>query len=215
MTGQRLVLGWAHSDVHCPAPIAVRKVGPIGVLLVPEHAAGTARARLQHQLRCFETGMAFVPTAPAESVPENDGARIAKSQQKQLAEALVALDGMGQLTLSMTWASPVQRLHKRTCGRDWLRHRKDLHAEADHRSRTALTFLDLLQNLGQASRTRQQNQGVERDLLVSGARMNSIRQRIQKHAATFEAGDLRLTVTGLWPPFSFVQSFSCNNGVII
>lgn len=215
MTGQRLVLGWAPSDVRCPAPISVRKIGPIGVLLVPEHIAGTARARLQHQLRHFETGMAFVPTAPAVSVPENDGARIAQMRQKQLAEALVALEGTGQLTLSMTWDIPVQRLPNRTCGRDWLHQRKHLHAEADHRSRTALTFLDLLEDLGLASRTRQKNQSVERDLLVSETRMNSIRQRIQKHAATFKAGDLSLTVTGLWPPFSFVQSFSFNNEAII
>ena len=215
MTSGRTVLGWTQGHIAYPAPVVVREVGPLGILLVPDHLAATPRTRLQLQMQCFENEIGFIPTAPSLPLSEDDGLRFARARRAELLDALVQFDGLGQLTLSMTWKFPTKRLPKRICGRDWLRKRQELHSVSDQLARTALAFFDGCANPVIDSRTRQQNQRVERDILISKRCLDGILNGIRKHADEYDADGLSLTVTGLWPPFSFVQSFSGNKEAVL
>lgn len=204
------VLGWARAGALCPAGVTSHKVDAFDLLLVDSRKAPDARDRLRWQVACFELGLDFVPTAPATAISQADGVHIATKHAATLSEGLERLAGMGQLTLGLTWSSDHGSQSTPENGRAWLAQRRRLHHREAAQKASATVLLDRLDCPGTGTTTREYRKRLERDVLLPRAQFKDALRHLAAKAAALEAGTVSLGVTGLWPPFSFVQPFSGN-----
>lgn len=207
MTASRIVLGWARDRPARTAQMTTRKVGSLFLLMTTAQTAAVPRAIMHQQVRCFENGIDFLPTAPAGNMTETQGVRLAETHERTMTAELARLKGKGQLNLSMNWESPTDRKLAVSRGQDWLRARQHGHAVSDHRRRRAMAFLDQCKFNGWDTCTRQPRNRVERDVLMPRGELEDALSHIRRQAADCDENDLALAITGLWPPFSFVKPF--------
>lgn len=206
MKRKRIVLGWARAGIACPDHVATQRVGPLDILLVDADRGTDARARLLWQVRCFDFGMDFLPVAPSIAMSENAGRATAKDEVKVLEDRLDYLEGLGQLTLSATWRAHSNPIQVKPTGREWLAT-KSQNLKRDKTARqTATAFFDLLKTTGFETQNWNRDQCVERDILLPRSKLAALTALIHTHATTSDAHTFKLSVTGLWPPYRFVQT---------
>ncbi|CAN0602012.1 unnamed protein product [Ectocarpus sp. 12 AP-2014] len=206
MQHDRTVLGWAKKSTRCPGSVTRLAAGGTDLLLIDVTEAKTARARLELQVMCFETGIDFVPTAPAQLFPEPAGVSRAITQEREIAAMLDHFEGKGQLRLEIADAPVPTAQTAAASGRDWLTRRKALY---DTRIARKLRAKDVLDHLDLAEfdiKTRALATGVERDILVPKKALKRVLKHLRTSAEKIDTA-MTLSVTGLWPPFSFVQPF--------
>lgn len=203
MMAERSVLGWAAAGVDCGTDVA--RVGAVEVLL---HRAGdTARARLKAQADCFAQGVNFVPTAPALDLSETVGKSIADQHQQQILTDIDSLKNRGQMYLTLQWSQPDDPPIDETTGRTWLLARA-LRVKAAQRAedRARATMERLIEGLAPAEMQSMRG-GLGATLLVHRKRVQPLCDTLRAIGSSLEGHDLKLTLSGLWPPFSFVQPF--------
>ena len=203
------VLGWARHITQTPTGVHQHRVGGWALLLGCPDDSPSARDRLALQVRCFDAGIAFVPTAPAHQLPLLEA--IDLCQTKNLSDQLRKLEGRGQFTLVIE--SKDQQSDPINAGRDWLQARK---ARRDQQDRHDRQLADLAKQLGLPSTTPRHRQNASHcDILVNRADADRVRQGISRAALAMDSTpDTLLTVTGLWPAFGFSQMSDINAGAL-
>lgn len=209
MSHEHIVLGWARANSSCSAAAVVAsKCGPLNVLAIDGDKAADARTRLKRQMACFELGLEFLPVAPRSKLCLRDAIDRAEAQEELFLHALDRLSGKAQLTLGMTWSgSTTSVCNAATTGREWLRAQTQSHAAREAVEGRAASLLDALVEADYAKTTRNSIHGLDRDVLVPKGQVKALIKDIVCRTELFEPGDMKLIVSGPWPPFSFVQRF--------
>ena len=207
MTAARRVLGWT-MDMAAPLPgVDLCPVSSVSVLLLKPEYGSDPRSVLRWQLRLFETGREFLPVAPSSTLHEREGIAFTEAHAVQIAAELAQIAGRAQLTVAMTWQGVDTAPAPASNGQAWLRARRQTKAASDLRRQQAERFLaDCTSAGGQVSIRHRQNR-VECDLLIPRNGWKAAVSRIKTLAAGATADTGHLTVSGPWPPFSFVQPF--------
>lgn len=200
-----LALGWTDADARPPAPLRLRGQGPVRLITAPAPEADTPRQRLELLQQCFDAGLDLIPLA----VADRNSADLAETCPTGLPAQLAALRGCGQLSLTLTWQAAPSTARQIT-GQSWLHQRHRQRAEAAALGQLAvsalLTLADCLpcrQNPPKLAAG-----GCSLDLLVPRSELGAIQSRISSLSQSLAVELLpnaALLVTGLWPPYTFVQ----------
>ena len=205
MSRDPCILGWAQSGAVCPPGISFVPLDGTDILLIQDTCAPDARNRLQSQVRCFDYGVDFLPTMPAAAVSPSEASGFAATHALELAGLLCDLSGTGQVTLSMgTEPLPAPPKNAPT-GRDWMQQRHARHKQLTARNAIAIDVFDQLGTQNFVTKTRTTGFQTERDVLVPRDCFIPFLNDLQAKARSISSAPAPLAVTGLWPPFSFVQ----------
>ena len=194
------VLGWTQEAGPLPAGVSQHRYNAGVILLASPDVSDGARDRLALQVKCFDSGIGFIPASPHIKLTVHDALTLAK--KPGFLDQLGGLQDNGQFTLALH--CPTQTKRSASHGRNWLIERKALH---DTQSNSVAFTTDLVEQTGlKATPLRSRGDMVECDLLANRNAANEIRQSIQRIIADASFGaNATLVVTGLWPPFGFVQ----------
>lgn len=209
MKDEWLVLGWTACDAGRCAGVTVKNAGLLDLLLCPTDTKPDDRLRLQ--VRCFAKGLEFIPTAPAEQISLASGATLAVQHHDHILNDLSDLSGKGQLTLTFTWCTPPRSKTCPSTGRKWLRQRHHHVTHAQHIKDRAAELLTQMANGHPTAPVQERSHSVGTAILIDRSELSLVRDGLRVKAGTFTEHDLSVTVSGLWPAFSFVKPFSATS----
>lgn len=196
-----IALGWTTSKIEPPKDVGV--VGPqaVRVLCANKRHAGSARARLALQVRCFDSGIDFVPITPSLVMTAQDAQRypgIADCTRQ-----IAAIQEVGQLTISFQTKAEIST--SSASGKTWLAARR---AHLHNVNERGEWLNALVSDIAiRTSAPRQQGKATICDILVKRSQVDDIKGIIAnrlKHHDT--PNSTCMTLTGPWPPFSFVTT---------
>ncbi len=201
-----IALGWTLAGTCLPAPLRLMGCGNTQLITAPEAQAGTPRQRLMLQQACFDAGIGMIPVSADQPVC----AEQAGIPPPDLLTQLARLQGCWQLSLTLSWKTPLQ-VQPQASGQSWLKMRQRRLIEAAAISMTAQeTFFTLVSRLPHPkSQLRRAADRFSLDLLVARTDLSRIHDTLTdlgQRLAIDALPGAHLLATGLWPPFSFVRA---------
>ena len=194
------VLGWAQHIAHLPCGVQHHRAGEWKILLAEGKPAQTAHDRLALQVKCFDAGTGFLPTAPAKAMTLHTAIAVAQSQA--LYKLWPQLMDRCQFSLSLRKATRPHAVPDD--GRSWLLARK---ARQDDQNTHARFLTEIAAHFTlPATPLRQTTDATQCDFLVPRAHADRFCGDIRSIVNTMDAtDDISLSVTGPWPPFAFAK----------
>ena len=195
-----IALGCTSDAKTAPEHVTAYPYGSVELLSTSPSHAGSARERLCLQTMCFDAGMSMLPIAPSHVVSRQEA--VAIMQQIDLMAGLRTVQNTGQLTLSVDL--PPRRQDAKQGGRSWLIARQ---AELGKSRQHAQLLRNIAEHIAlPASDPRIKNSTVQCDILVSRLDTAKVKDKIAQYLSSLaDHADMTLLITGLWPPFSFVD----------
>ncbi|WP_342070895.1 hypothetical protein [Yoonia algicola] len=194
------VLGWTQDAADLPCGVHFHHRGGWKILVATNTSMHTARDRLALQVACFDAGICFLPTAPAQDVSLCDA--IDTVQSAALGKLWRRLVNHGQFSLLLRHTPPQDPAAGG--GRGWLLARK---AQQDQQDRRDTLLKDIAKRVDlPATPARHATRTTQCDFLVPRADAKRFRDDITCIVNGVDGPkDMSLCVTGLWPPFGFAR----------
>ncbi|PJI91428.1 gas vesicle protein GvpL/GvpF [Yoonia maricola] len=194
------VLGWTRHRTNLPSGVRSLHCGDWTILVSDDPSIQTARHRLAAQVSCFDAGLDFLPTAPAQNIAIYDATSFTRTTD--LDALWRKLSDRGQFSVAVRMAADQE--HRTQDGRSWLKTRQ---AQRQRQRHCGTMLADIVAHLKlPTTQPRHTENSASCDVLVQRDDTNRVHNAMQ-HLARLMQGppDMRLCVTGLWPPFGFVD----------
>ncbi|MEM8537567.1 MAG: hypothetical protein AAGF56_06875 [Pseudomonadota bacterium] len=197
-----IVLGWTTDKAALPKGIRRDWNGGLATLYT-DNPNTTPQTRMALQLGCHDACNSFLPTAPVSQVTLGEARQC---DTDHLYDALQAVAGKAQLTLSVTWSGKQFSAPSET-GRNWL----DQRSRAYHDNQQ---FARKVMNWAAAAAPRQINlrQGKTTiccDILLDKSEMPTAQRKISQAVAQAQiSGAIQPMLSGPWPVYSFVPDIA-------
>lgn len=192
------VIGWAKHVAELPTGIDQLRNGTWSILLGKGQYASTPHDRLKLQVDCFDAGIDFLPSSPAQELTCQDAITLANAPDLQA--RFLAVIGAGQFTLTLRPQIPLPSAVEN--GRAWLLARK---AAQDQEALLQAMFAQMVQRTGlRSTKLRRTPTTLQCDLLVKRQAAVRTYEKLAHWGTVLNApSGTKLIVTGLWPPFGF------------
>ncbi|MDX8351417.1 GvpL/GvpF family gas vesicle protein [Cognatiyoonia sp. IB215182] len=160
-----------------------------------------ARSKLQAQVRCFEAGIDFVPIAPSQEISPVAAEQLLA--ESDLRDTVIGLQEKAQLTLVIDM--PDRPKVESPSGRAWLLERQ-LHLSK--KEQIVRQISEFAQDLTlEFTPLRQSKNRMQCNMLVARRRAHEVIRAIAlglRHLPHLE--EVKLAITGPWPPYDFTTS---------